>query len=52
MKTLTNSITLQTGYATNEQGVPQGWLGLDCGEKTNELFAGAVKDAKTILWNG
>ncbi|KAJ3414858.1 phosphoglycerate kinase [Chytridiales sp. JEL 0842] len=41
-----------TGYATNEQGIPQGWMGLDCGEKTNELFRSAVSDAKTILWNG
>ncbi|GKX29147.1 phosphoglycerate kinase [Vallitalea longa] len=28
------------------------WEGLDIGEKTRELFANAVKDAKTVVWNG
>ena len=26
--------------------------GLDIGEKTRELFADAVKSAKTVVWNG
>ena len=26
--------------------------GLDIGPKTMELFAGAVKSAKTVVWNG
>jgi phosphoglycerate kinase len=33
-------------------GVPDGWLGLDVGPKSNELFRKAVLEAKTILWNG
>ncbi|KAI8848979.1 phosphoglycerate kinase [Chytridium lagenaria] len=41
-----------TGYATNETGIPDGWMGLDCGEKSNEEFRQAVLSAKTILWNG
>ncbi|KAJ3330876.1 phosphoglycerate kinase [Blyttiomyces sp. JEL0837] len=41
-----------TGYATNETGIPAGWMGLDCGEKSNELFAKTVSSAKTVLWNG
>ncbi|KAI9354893.1 phosphoglycerate kinase [Zopfochytrium polystomum] len=41
-----------TGYATNEEGIPDGWLGLDCGEKSNKLFREAALKAKTILWNG
>ncbi|KAJ3113888.1 phosphoglycerate kinase [Phlyctochytrium bullatum] len=41
-----------TGYATNDTGIPAGWMGLDCGEKSNEEFRSAVKSAKTILWNG
>ncbi|CAG8806563.1 27453_t:CDS:2, partial [Gigaspora margarita] len=41
-----------TGVATDETGIPQGWLGLDSGEKTNELFKNAIYGAKTILWNG
>ena len=27
-------------------------MGLDIGPKTRELFAEAVKDAKTVVWNG
>ncbi|KAJ3287838.1 phosphoglycerate kinase [Borealophlyctis nickersoniae] len=42
----------ETGYATKEQGIPEGWMGLDCGEKTNEQFRKAVLESKTILWNG
>ncbi|RIA85324.1 phosphoglycerate kinase [Glomus cerebriforme] len=41
-----------TGYATDETGIPDGWLGLDSGKKTNELFRQAILEAKTILWNG
>merc|ERR1719316_2375038 len=29
-----------------------GFLGLDCGPKTNELNVAAIKDSKTIIWNG
>ena len=32
--------------------IPDGWEGLDIGPKTRELFANAIKGAKTILWNG
>lgn len=32
--------------------IPDGWMGLDIGEKTVELFAEAIKDAKTVVWNG
>ena len=32
--------------------IPEGWEGLVAGPKTRELFANAIKDAKTILWNG
>jgi phosphoglycerate kinase len=37
---------------TDEQGIPDGWLGLDCGPKSVELFKGAIGESKTILWNG
>ncbi|KAK2742581.1 phosphoglycerate kinase [Myotisia sp. PD_48] len=42
----------KVGYATDEDGIPDGWMGLDCGEKSIELFKQAVGEAKTILWNG
>ncbi|MBO7147221.1 MAG: phosphoglycerate kinase [Lentisphaeria bacterium] len=32
--------------------IPEGWMGLDIGPKTIELYANAVKDAKTVVWNG
>ncbi len=32
--------------------IPADKMGLDIGEKTQELFAGAVKSAKTVVWNG
>lgn len=28
------------------------WQGLDIGEKTCKLYADAIKDAKTVVWNG
>jgi len=33
-------------------GIEDGWMGVDIGEKTRGLFADAVKDAKTVVWNG
>lgn len=30
----------------------KGYSGFDIGEKTRELFANAIKDAKTVVWNG
>lgn len=41
-----------TGYATDADGIPDGWLGLDCGEKSIKLFKETINEAKTILWNG
>ena len=32
--------------------IDDGWMGLDIGPKTRELFANAVKDAKSVVWNG
>ena len=32
--------------------IPEGFMGLDIGEKTRELFAEAAKAAKTVVWNG
>ncbi|EER30081.1 phosphoglycerate kinase [Coccidioides posadasii str. Silveira] len=42
----------KVGYATDADGIPEGWMGLDCGEKSVELFKAAINEAKTILWNG
>ncbi len=32
--------------------IPADWEGLDIGEKSRELFAQAIQDAKTVIWNG
>lgn len=41
-----------TAVATDKEGIPDNWMGLDSGPKTNELFAATVAKAKTIVWNG
>ena len=32
--------------------IPDGWEGMDIGPETEKLFCDAVKDAKTVVWNG
>ncbi|MBQ8533897.1 MAG: phosphoglycerate kinase [Clostridia bacterium] len=32
--------------------IPDGWMGLDIGSKTQELFAKTIKGAGTVIWNG
>ncbi len=36
--------------ASNE--IPDGWMGLDIGEKSRAIFAEEIKKAKTVIWNG
>ncbi len=32
--------------------IPDGWMGLDVGPRTNEIFGDVIAESKTILWNG
>lgn len=32
--------------------IPDGWMALDIGPKTVELYSNAIKGAKTVVWNG
>ncbi len=32
--------------------IPDGWMGLDIGPKTETLFTDAIKGAGTVIWNG
>lgn len=35
-----------------EGNIPDGWMGLDIGPKSIELFKSVLADAKTVVWNG
>ena len=35
-----------------EGDIEDGWMGLDIGPKSVELFSSVLKDAKTVVWNG
>ncbi len=41
----------ETKIVTSQE-IPNGWVGLDIGPATVRLFAEAIQDAKTIIWNG
>ncbi|WP_192598696.1 phosphoglycerate kinase [Sporosarcina limicola] len=32
--------------------IPKGWMGLDIGPETAELYANVIKNSKLIIWNG
>ena len=32
--------------------IPDGWIGVDIGPETIKLFSDALKEAKTVVWNG
>ena len=36
----------------DSDNIPDGWMGLDIGPKTEALFADAIKGAGTVIWNG
>ena len=42
----------KVGNATDQQGIPDGCMGLDVGPLSRKSFRSTVLDAKTILWNG
>ncbi len=42
----------ETEAQTFDEEVPDGWIGLDIGPKTAQLFADKIKDAALVTWNG
>ena len=32
--------------------IPPGWMGLDVGRETNQLFPSVIRTAETVFWNG
>ena len=50
---------IATAYAADavnmriySDSIPDGWMGLDIGPVTTELFAKSIKGAGTVIWNG
>jgi phosphoglycerate kinase len=41
-----------TKLVSDKEGIPAGWMGLDAGPKSIELFATVIGRARTIVWNG
>ncbi len=42
-----------TAYMTiYSDSIPDGWMGLDIGHKTQELFSKTIEGAGTVIWNG
>jgi phosphoglycerate kinase len=37
---------------TEDQNIPEGFMGMDIGPKTRKLYAEAIADSKTVVWNG
>lgn len=37
---------------TEEEGIPDNWMGLDIGKKSCKIFGDVISQAKTIIWNG
>lgn len=42
----------QVGHATDAEGIPDGWQGLDAGPESIKAFEEVIGESKTILWNG
>jgi phosphoglycerate kinase len=45
-------VEAHSGLRTDKEGIPAGWMGLDAGPKSRELFAESILRSKTIVWNG
>ncbi len=41
-----------TNKSSDIREIPDGWMGLDIGERTEKIYADVIKKSKTILWNG
>ena len=44
-----NEASTQT---SDNYAIPSGWMGLDIGEESREVFSKIIENSKTILWNG
>ncbi|HQZ84476.1 MAG TPA: phosphoglycerate kinase [Actinomycetota bacterium] len=46
------SATASTRVVTADEGVPDGWRGLDIGPATIDTYVAALADCQTVVWNG
>ena len=51
-KSFPNPIDAEIETIVVEGNIPADYMGLDIGPKSAEMFADAVKSAKTVIWNG
>ncbi len=50
---VTKEFKNDTEFQTVPTGqIPDGFMGLDIGEETRKRFTDAIKNAKTVVWNG
>eukprot|EP00574_Skeletonema_japonicum_P004888 CAMPEP_0201728160 /NCGR_PEP_ID=MMETSP0593-20130828/14921_1 /ASSEMBLY_ACC=CAM_ASM_000672 /TAXON_ID=267983 /ORGANISM="Skeletonema japonicum, Strain CCMP2506" /LENGTH=419 /DNA_ID=CAMNT_0048220181 /DNA_START=24 /DNA_END=1283 /DNA_ORIENTATION=- len=42
----------ETKLVSQEEGIPDGWEGMDCGPKSMDLFRETVLASATVIWNG
>jgi len=49
---IAQTISARTRVRVVNEHIPDGWIGLDIGPKSIRKFESALKDMKTILWNG
>ena len=49
---IAREITARAKTRVVKEHIPDGWIGLDIGPGTIKKFQRAIKDARTVLWNG
>jgi len=50
---VTNTLTKKGDYLTvSPEQIPEGWIGVDIGQRSVKMFEKALFNCKTIVWNG
>ncbi len=49
---IADKFAMDAASKTVSGDIPDGWMALDIGPKTRELYANRIKGAKTLVWNG
>lgn len=51
-RTVDGILNIESLKETASAAIPEGWMGVDIGPKTEELFTSTILSSKTIFWNG